>query len=337
MTARSVDQIADASPRVAEGRQAVWTIEEGTLGRTLQFPAELRAGDTPGPQLGLDGTLTGVSLLEATLVQAGDRLLEVDLVPVIAAEGEVPSFRDLGPGEEGRDVSQLTAFLCAQGHGSCSAGAYFTDEVERSVRRWQESLGAPVTGVVPRGVIMWVRELPALMRSDSTMRVGDFLEATSRPVTLTSSDPELIVKVTPEQAEMVPAGARVRFAEVRGVVVGSRPASGGESDESGESGEAWTLDVRTPNGTKEFCHKKKACRDALGSAKSAPVTVKVQVVPRRTGPVVPVMAVHAGADGDAYVTRANGERVSVELKTTVGGMSVVSGLAAGDEILVDEE
>jgi peptidoglycan hydrolase-like protein with peptidoglycan-binding domain len=332
----SLQGVERASTGVQAGPAAVeWTVKQERVGRTLRLPATLRLVDSPGPLVGVGGMLTSLPPANGTMVAVGDVVAGIDLRPVVVGQGDVPAFRALQVGTTGPDVAQLRRFLCAEKHlDSCAANQAFTPSVRTAVRAWQKSLGVATTGVVQPSDIMWLPQLPAFVRPAATAAVGNRVTADGPSLTTTGA-PRLEVRVTPEQAELVPAGAPLTFGAVTGRVLGASPVvAAGSDDAQGE--QAMTLDVVGPDGRAPLCAPKGPCATLLGSALSKNVTVDVAVVPAQTGTGVPVRAVQTGADGATYVRSASGSRLPVEVVQTAGGLSIVTGLSVGERILVNE-
>ncbi|MDI2129205.1 peptidoglycan-binding protein [Yinghuangia seranimata] len=72
--------------------------------------------------------VTGVRVTAGDVLKPGQVLLEISGRPVFVLPGEVPVYRDLKPGAEGKDVAQLQAALAALGlkSGADKDGSYGT-------------------------------------------------------------------------------------------------------------------------------------------------------------------------------------------------------------------
>lgn len=333
----SLAGVERASTGVVAGPAAVeWSVKQEQVGRTLKLPATLRLVDTPGPLVGVAGMLTDLPPSQGRTVSSGDVVAGVDLHPIVAGQGTVPAFRALQLGTAGSDVAQLRRFLCAEKWlTSCAASTTFSPAVRSAVRAWQKSLRVPQTGVVQPSDIMWLAALPTRVRPSSTAAVGNRVTADDRPVLTAGGAPRLEVRVTPDQAKLVPAGAPLTMGQVAGRVTGaSAVASTGPEADQGE--QAMTLDVAGPDGRGPLCATSGPCTTLLGPALSRSITVDIAVVPSRTGTGVPVRAVLTGADGATYVRGVDGTRRPVTVEATAGGLSIVTGLHVGERILVNE-
>lgn len=93
--------------------------------------------------------VTGVRVRAGDMVEAGQVLLEVSGRPVFVLPGELPVYRDLRPGGEGRDVEQLQTALKGLGYGvgTDPAGTYGAG-TRTAVAAFYRATGydAPVTG-----------------------------------------------------------------------------------------------------------------------------------------------------------------------------------------------
>jgi len=103
------------------------------------------------------GTVTGVVAV-GTMLSHGDVIAVVDDVPVVWFDGEVPDWRTMTVGDIGVDVTQLEASLTALGFNSdadVTVDDEFTAATAVMVGAWQEAIGAPVTGRVDLGTVVF--------------------------------------------------------------------------------------------------------------------------------------------------------------------------------------
>ncbi|MFE5327289.1 peptidoglycan-binding protein [Embleya sp. NPDC056575] len=75
---------------------------------------------------GAKPVVTGLRVKPGDVLRAGQILIEVSGRPVFVLPGDVPVYRDLKPGSEGRDVAQLQSALDGLGHktGTDKSGTY---------------------------------------------------------------------------------------------------------------------------------------------------------------------------------------------------------------------
>ncbi|WP_063744806.1 peptidoglycan-binding protein [Embleya scabrispora] len=113
-------------------------VERRVLTDTVVLRGTVTAGQTVvvAPQVSLAGgkdgagatkpVVTGVRVKAGDVLAAGQVLLEVSGRPVFVLPGDLPVYRDLRPGGEGRDVEQLQVALVRLGYkvGADKAGTY---------------------------------------------------------------------------------------------------------------------------------------------------------------------------------------------------------------------
>ncbi|WP_406284376.1 peptidoglycan-binding protein [Embleya sp. NBC_00896] len=113
-------------------------VERRVLTDTVVLRGTVTAGQTVtvAPQVSVGGgkdgggatkpVVTGVRVKAGDVLKAGQVLLEVSGRPVFVLPGELPVYRDLRPGGEGRDVEQLQVALKGLGYkvGTDKAGTY---------------------------------------------------------------------------------------------------------------------------------------------------------------------------------------------------------------------
>jgi HlyD family secretion protein len=123
--------------RVVRRRLSERLVERGTVGRARTFAVETSLDPTVEHPL-----VTRVLVRTGSTVRNGRVLLEIAGRPVIAVEGSVPAYRDLGPGATGRDVAQLQRALVGLGfsRGADRRGV-FGSGTARAVAAWFRSLG----------------------------------------------------------------------------------------------------------------------------------------------------------------------------------------------------
>ncbi|MEO1063042.1 MAG: peptidoglycan-binding protein [Actinomycetota bacterium] len=144
--------------------------------------------------VGDGGVVTQIVEREAT-VESGEVLWRVVDEPVLALEGEVPASRALAEGDEGVDVLQLESSLVALGYdpdGTVTVDESFTANTAAMVERWQDDIGAEVTGIVGDGAVVF---LPGPARvSDTGFGVGDTVA--DGDVVLSATAPDRVVELT---------------------------------------------------------------------------------------------------------------------------------------------
>lgn len=149
-------------------------------------------------------TITVSATLPGTVVQSaepgdsaspGSLLTVVDDQPVVVLDGELPMWRDLADGTEGPDVEQLERALVDAGFDpddEITVDEEYTSATARMVEDWQESIGAPETGRVALGSVVFVAEP---MRVESALDPGTVVAPGEAVVTLASESRVAIADV----------------------------------------------------------------------------------------------------------------------------------------------
>jgi len=117
-------------------------VEKGVLSQTLVTRGQVSyASTTAIAYRGNAGsTVTDVAVSQGQQVQEGDRLLDVSGRPIIALTGVVPAYRDLSPGDQGKDVQQLNDALVRLGL-LADSGDLFTTGTATAVGYLYQLLG----------------------------------------------------------------------------------------------------------------------------------------------------------------------------------------------------
>lgn len=316
-------------PEVAS--EARYAEVEATQGEVSASVATVVTVTWPTSQAAVNqavGVVTGVVVRHGDRVAAGDALYRVDERPVIVAKGRVPAFRDLKVGMVGADVQQLTALLSAKGYLRASSRT-MTPAVVGAVKTWQRRLGVEGTGVVRRGDVLFVRDLPIrVMLDPKTFRVGVEVSGGQPGVNRLAAAPVFTASFGEAQARQVSEGMTVKV------------ASGSHSSWTGRLGTIKTgadnqsvARVVGPTGG-SLCGKTCSVISLTGTTRLNGVTQVQAPVP---GVVIPVAALASVADGSIAVIGADGNRIPVTVKARARGMAVVEGLAAGTVVRVPGE
>jgi peptidoglycan hydrolase-like protein with peptidoglycan-binding domain len=105
-----------------ETRSAPVTVQEFVDERTV--PVELVVSDGADLSTAAEGRVTESRATAGTAIESGSLVLRVDETPVVALHTEVPLYRDLGPGDKGRDVEALQSELRRLGYPTGSGTTY---------------------------------------------------------------------------------------------------------------------------------------------------------------------------------------------------------------------
>ncbi len=301
------------------------TATEDTVSRSLSLDA--KATWAGGTQVagGLPGTVTSVKVKGATTVRAGQAVFDVDLVPVVLAQGAVPAFRDLKAGDSGADVTQLQRFLATVNGATGPVDGRFGSSLTAQVKAWQKSLGVPATGVVAKGALLFVPALPAVMSVSSDVRVGAAAPVGVAALKVLPSAPSFSVLLPTNQAGMTKPGMTVRLTYRQTAWVGKVTSLGAPGDDG-----SVLAAIGPVAGATSVCATSCSVIPPAGATAGA----AIEVVPATTGVTVPSQALVVGADGTAAVLDAQGHSVPVTVRATSGGLAVVDGLAEGRQIRV---
>ncbi len=274
------------------------------------------------------GVVTQVAVEPGAQVSQGDLLYSVDLRPVVAAEGSVPAFRDVGEGVTGEDVWQVKHLLSDLG--------FYRGEVDRvagsataaAIRAWQKSLGAPQTGVVAAGDVIFVPKLPSRVVLDNELVFrGASLAGGEAVLAGLPSSPKFVLPANDVQAAMIPAGTRVEITSPEG---DRWVAFAGDQSRDEASG---TVTVSlSGEGDASICGDQ--CDQVPATDGQVPLSSRIVTVETVTGLVVPSSAIVSGADGQLAVVAASGKRIPVKVISAARGMSVVEGVDAGVKVRV---
>ncbi len=182
-----------------------------TLSRVVEaegelVPIETRPVTATGP-----GTLTEVPALGAT-VEAATVVFRMGDQPSVALTGDVAAWRSLDVDDEGADVEQLEANLVALGYdpdGLLSVDQTYTGYTATVVERWQTDLGAPVTGTVPLGSVVFVPG-PTRVTSTEAMAGQSVPAGSTVPVlTLSGHERQLVFPVKADDLDTITTGTAV--------------------------------------------------------------------------------------------------------------------------------
>lgn len=311
-------------PEVAEGTASpvVFTVRNGTVERVMSFTAKAAWAATRAVSNSASGTVTSLSTRPGHAVGAGDVLYTVDLRPVVAAEGSVPSFRNLSEGATGADVAQLEEFLSKTVGFSGTVDQEFTELTAAAVESWQAQLGVEATGVVRRGDLLFLPQLPGRVTLSEEIRVGAQVDSGIGAVETLSKFPRFTVTLGPDQSDLVPLDGNVRVhhggATWRGTIASATQTEVGQLQ----------LELAGKNG-RALCHP--SCAQ-LPVSRPTLLRAELITVPPTTGPVVPAAALQTTPEGTTVVVGVDGDEIPVKVLAEANGQAVVSGVDPGDEI-----
>jgi peptidoglycan hydrolase-like protein with peptidoglycan-binding domain len=305
--------------------------------------------------LGFAGSLTIIGQTAGSLftwlpspgaiVHRGQRLYEVDGRAVPLLFGRRPEWRTLSTGVlPGPDVAQLEANLVRLGYADRSVltiDRHFTWQTAAALRRWQTARGAPATGTLAPGDVVYapgpLRVKTVAAKLGSTPQPGQPVISATTTVPQVSAPLPVTLQHLVHERDAVSVTLPDGSSTARGVVasvghVASAPSSGNQSQGGGPSpgGEApatVTLRVALFNPR------------AGGGVDAAPVIVNITSARARHVLAVPVSALVALAGGGYAVEVVHGAaRRLVAVQTGLFANTRVQvsgeGLTAGTRVQV---
>jgi len=247
--------------------------------------------------------------------------------------GDRPAWRELTSGLEGEDVRQLQENLLELGFGgdALTASGTFDDPTIAAVKAWQASLGAPASGDIELGEIVF---LPGAVRvAGHSVSTGDTVTAGFEVLTATSTDRVVTVDLAADEQALVTTGDKVEIDLPDGTrATGSVAAIGTVATAAGEGQGTPTVEVTIVLDDPA----------ASGTVDQAPVDVLITTLSREDVLAVPVNALLALLEGgyavEVVATDGTTSLVGVETGLFQDGwveIEVPSGaLSEGDQVLV---
>jgi len=311
--ASTILQPAVAAP--AEPPPPVYTVAQGEIGVEVDAQGQVVFSTDRTAIAGRSGVVTDIALTPGAPIAAGDRLLTIDLTPVIVAAGQTPVFRDMSLEMKGPDIAQLRRFLGFDG------GDYFDWPTFEAVRAWQRNLGVAADGVVHRGDLLFLPVLPARGYVDPAIAVGDIVDPGGELVAVVG-EADILVNTDPGGRLRAGMTAHVTLPDgsvVSGILTGPTRHSDGV--------EYFRLETETGQSP---CDD--ACAAQFPVTTPSQVRVRVELVPVAEGLVVPDSALVVQPDGSLAVRTPEGEIHAVTVTTRGEGTSIVEGIAEGTVI-----
>ncbi len=313
-------------PLAGTSSQLTYTVVEGQVGRSMTFAAVAEWTLTPLARNAAFGTITSIPHISGDPVEVGDELYRVDLRPVVAGVGPVPSFRDLRLNDQGEDVAQLQAFLKTLDFYSADPTGRFDQATRTAVRAWQQGLGVTVDGVVRASDIVYVPSLPARLTVDPQYSVGTRVSGGEQLIALLPEHPRFWVPLQTSQRALIPLSTNATVTHAGG----TWPAIISQAIEKVEFGEL-QLELTAPDGG-PVCGTD--CAEAVGLTDRNNFATELVAVPHTEGPVVPVTAIGTDASAQAFVTTVDGTRIPIQVLASSAGIAVVEGIEVGTVILL---
>ncbi len=272
----------------------------------------------------LEGVVTRVPDLQGA-TSTGTVVYEVAGMPVRVVEGAVPFYRDLMPGLEGEDVSQLQAALVELGNLQIEPDGRFGASTAAAVREWRRELGLVAADRVALGELIAVPELPRLVSVGDEIRVGRLAVVGSDALFVLRDEPRFELPLSDAQAQAMDPAATV-VVEHDGMEWHAKVATSRTNTERGEV-------VLMLDGLDGGPVCGEAC-DTLPAEGRSQLRGRIVSVPPTTGSAVPLAALQTDADGTVSVRLETGTQRTVEVLATAGGLAIVEGVDIGERVLV---
>lgn len=303
-------------------------VVQGEVGSSITLNAVSTWATSPVAFNGASGTVTSVDIEPGDQLEAGQRLYSVNLRPVVAAQGSIPSYGPIAPGDSGVQVTQLQQLMTDLGYWTGGASGRYTPGFAVAVRNWQRTAGYPVDAVVQTGDIVWVPQLPARMSLDEeTIAVGHLVSASTGDIIALGASPSFTIPMQQSQTRFAPTGTRVIVqapdgAQWEAVAAAQRPDP--------QNSDTVIVELTAPDGG-PVCAD--AC-DQIGAEGQTTLLSEIVTVPVQVGLVVPTSAIITRADGAAFVTDAAGGRREVTVVQSARGMALVEGVDEGLDVRI---
>ena len=294
-------------------------VTAGSVGASISLNTVAEWTQVPIGANQATGIVTSVDVAAGAEVAQGTALYSVGLRPVVAAEGDVPMFRQIAEGTTGTDVTQLQQMLTALGHYRGAIDGKTEAATTTAIKHWQKTLGLAQTGSVDVGDIIFLPQLPTRVALDpEIIHRGASLAGGEDTVLGLPTAPQFWIPATEAQAAMMPVGSVVEVTAPDGA---TWQGATGEQSRNAEDGTI-NVAVTGPDGAT-------LCADVCASVPVSGQTTllsNIVTVEHVEGLVVPSAALVTTAQGQTAVVTADDERVPVDIVASAKGMSVITGV-----------
>ena len=293
-----------------------------TLTETKTVDGTLGYGDALTISGKAAGTITWLPA-EGTTIDRGKPVYSVDADRRPLLYGDMPLYRTLRDGVEGKDVELLERNLAKLGYTGFDVDGTFTWTTRQAVEDWQDDLGHAVTGQVEPGDVvvapgpLRVADLKSPLGGSGT---GPILTATG-----TTRQVRVALDVADEHLVRKGMKATVKLPD-ESIVKGKVTSIGKVATQTGSGADAITtvqVEVSIPDVKKAF--------------DSAPVDVTIVADQRKNVLAVPVgalLALSEGGYGVQVVDGASTRYAAVETGMFADGKVQVTGVAEGTTVAV---
>ncbi|HEY4028634.1 MAG TPA: peptidoglycan-binding domain-containing protein [Candidatus Dormibacteraeota bacterium] len=275
------------------------------------------------------------------VVDRGQPVYRANGVPITLLFGDEPLSRQLAQSVSGHDVQELEQNLLALGYagsGNLQADGTFTAADTAAVKRWQQALGVPVTGVVDVGDVVVLSG--AARVTHLQVAVGAAVSSGAQILSASSTARQVVVQLDAARQSQVRVGDQVTVVLPNQKTTAGTVAAVGRVATQPSPGATGQGSSSTPTVEVDVTPGDPA---ATGTIDQAPVQVSITTATVADALVVPVTALLAQPGGEYAVevagTQGSGDRllpVTLGLFDDADGLVQVSGpgLAAGLRVVV---
>ncbi|WP_245570329.1 peptidoglycan-binding protein [Microbacterium luticocti] len=298
------------------------TVQSGQVGSSIALNTVASWSTTPVASNAAAGVVTSVGVKPGAVVTMGTTLYTVDLRPTVAAQGSVPAFRAIGPGDHGADVAQVQRMLKTLGFYSGPADGKAGPGTVAAIRAWQKSTGVATDGTVRLGDVVFLPTLPTRVALDGEVIArGKTVTGGETAIGALPASPSFTVPVAQGQAALMPSGTPVQITAPKGGTWNAVVDSQKPDPQSNSVNVTLAATGKAPICGND-CDQVPVTGDTL-------LASKIVTAPTVTGLVVPTAALTTTADGQTVLIDKAGAQHPVTVTATAQGMSVIEGVDEG--------
>lgn len=302
---------------------ATVVVSNGTVGSSMTLNARATWEEVSSTTNGATGTVTTVDVNVGAAIDAGDQIYSVNLRPVVAGQGSIPSFADTVLGDSGQAVEQLQSFLSYLGYWQWEIDGKFDKNFEDAIKLWQSDYGYQPDGVVKEGDIIWFDALPQRIALDEeSLFAGARITAGEGTIATLSTEPKFTIDVKEFQAQSIATGTLVSLNPAPSTIWSAQIESLYTPEDSLDT----VVAVLEGEGGDSICG------DECGSIPMETpelIPAEIVLVTAQEGLVVPNAAITSTAAGETVLTSVDGNSFEIEVLTSAKGMSLIDGVPEG--------